>query len=205
MKSRKKKNNSSKIIVMVIIVILVILGIIFFQNKKELTVITVDDEIEEYSYHLNSNSTRIYKKYFNELKEELSDNKVDEEKYASLVSKLFIIDYYTLNNKITNRDIGGVDFIHSSLKDSFISSSMNSIYKYIKSNLYGKRKQKLPEVNDVEIVSIENIKYKNKDLIDDSAYKVICKVGYVKDYDYPKEVTLGIMHEDNKLVIMEIW
>ena len=203
MKKGKKKNYGGKIII-ILVIVLIAMVVIFFQNRKDLNVVSVIDEIGEYNYYLNSNVTRLYKKYYKELEEELKDNKIDEENYAKLVSELFVIDYYTLDNKVTNKDIGGVQFLHSNLKDSFVDKSINTVYKYVKSNLYGNRKQKLTEVNDVEIKNIEGIKYSNKEYKDDSGYKVTVKIGYVKNYDYPKEVTLYLVHESNKLVIVEI-
>lgn len=200
-----KKNKIKKIRVLaVILVVGVVLALFLFKTKNQLNVVTVICEIDSYNYKLESNATRIYKKYYKELEKELSDNKVDEKNYASLIAKLFVIDYYTLNNKVTNRDIGGVQFIHSNLKDSFINKASNTVYKYLKNNLYGNRKQKLPEVNSVDIIDIKEMKYSNGDYKDDSGYKVVINIGYVKDYDYPKEVTLLIIHEDNKLVIVEI-
>ena len=204
MKTKKKSNIGGKILLVVIIIILIVGLVIFFKNKKELYVVSVVEEISDYNYYLNSNATRLYKKYYKELAEELKDNKIDEKKYAEIISKLFLIDYYTLDNKVTNKDIGGVQFIHSNLKDSFTNKAISTIYKYVKSNLYKNRKQKLPEVNDVEIESIKSIKYNNKEYKDDSGYKVKCKIGYVKDYSYPKEAILYLIHEDNKLVIVEI-
>ena len=196
-----KKNKIKKIRVLaVILVVGVVLALFLFKTKNQLNVVTVISEIDSYNYKLESNATRIYKKYYKELEKELSDNKVDEKNYASLIAKLFVIDYYTLNNKVTNRDIGGVQFIHSNLKDSFINKASNTVYKYLKNNLYGNRKQKLPEVNSVDIIDIKEMKYSNGDYKDDSGYKVVINIGYVKDYDYPKEVTLSIIHEDNKLV-----
>lgn len=200
-----KKNKIKKIRVLaVILVVGVVLALFLFKTKNQLNVVTVICEIDSYNYKLESNATRIYKKYYKELEKELLDNKVDEKNYASLIAKLFVIDYYTLNNKVTNRDIGGVQFIHSNLKDSFINKASNTVYKYLKNNLYGNRKQKLPEVNSVDIIDIKEMKYSNGDYKDDSGYKVVINIGYVKDYDYPKEVTLSIIHEDNKLVIVEI-
>lgn len=204
------KNNKKKIkikkgrVLAVILVVGVLLGFFYFKSKQELQVVTVLEEINDYNYTLESNATRILKKYYKELKTELKDNKIDEKNYASLISKLFVIDYYTLNNKVTNKNIGGVQFIHSNLKDSFITNSSNSVYKYVKNNLYGNRKQKLPEVNDVEVSSIKEIKYNNGDYKDDCGYEVVVSVGYVKDYDYPEKVTIKIIHEENKLVIVEI-
>lgn len=203
-----KKNKKMKIrkgrVLAVILVIGVLLGFFYFKTRDKLQVVTVVSQIDSYNYTLESNATRIYKKYYKELEKELEDNKIDEKNYASLIAKLFVIDYYTLNNKITNKNIGGVQFIHSGLKDSFIDSASTTVYKYVKSNLYGNRKQKLPEVNKVEVTKTEEIKYEKENYKDDSGYKVTVKVGYVKDYDYPEKVTLTIIHEENKLVIVEI-
>lgn len=204
MKQNKKIKIRKKRVLSVVLVIGCLLGFFYFKTRDRLQVVTVVGEIDDYNYTLESNATRIYKKYYKELESELEDNKIDEENYASLIAKLFVIDYYTLNNKITNKNIGGIQFIHSNVKDSFISSASSTVYKYIKNDLYGNRKQKLPEVNHVSIEEIEEIQYKNKEYQDNQAYHVVLTVGYVKDYDYPKKVDLKIIHEGNKLVIIEI-
>lgn len=203
--AKVKKNKIKKGRVLVVILLIgVILGLFYLKNRKELQVVSVVSEIDSYNYYLESNSTRIYKKYYKELENELKDNKVDEEKYAQLVAELFSIDYYTLNNKVTNKNIGGVQFIHSNLKDKFISDSSNTVYKYIKNNLYKNRHQQLPEVNSAEVKDLKQIKYNKKDYKDDSAYEVTVSIGYVKNYDYPTSLTITLIHENNKLVIVEI-
>lgn len=203
-----KKNNKKKIkkvrVLAVILVMGILLGFFYFKSRNELQVVMVVSEISGYNYTLESNVTRIFKKYYKELEKELEDNKIDEKNYASLIAKLFVIDYYTLNNKVTNKNIGGVQFIHSNLKNKFITESSSSIYKYVNSNLYGNRKQKLPEVNEVNIVDIKEIKYDNNGYKDDTGYEVVVDIGYVKDYDYPERVNLSIIHEENKVVIVEI-
>ena len=202
--NKKRKKEVQKNRILVIGLIIIVLGVVvFFHTRPKLQVVSVVSKIEDYDYYIESNATKVYKKYYKELEDELSDNKIDEVKYAKLVSKLFIIDYYSLNNKVTNKDIGGVQFIHSELKDKFIIESSNTIYKYVKNNLYGMRKQKLPEVSNVEIESVENIKYKNSGLKDDNSYKVKAKINYIKNYDYPNELQLILIHENNKLVIVE--
>lgn len=202
--NKKKKKEIHKNRILVIILIIIVLGLVaFFQTRPKLQVVSVVSTIDNYDYYIESNATKIERKYYKELEGELSDNKVDEDNYAKLVSKLFIVDYYSLNNKITNKDIGGVQFIHSELRDKFINESSNTIYKYIENNLYGTRKQKLPEVSSVDIEKVENIKYKSNNFKDDNGYKVVAKVNYIKDYDYPKELKLTLIHENNKLVIVE--
>ena len=204
MKKKRKKGVSISRILIIMAVIIILGIVVFFQTRPKLQVVTVSSQIADYNYYLESNATKLYKKYYEQLKEELNDKKIDEEEYVKLVASLFVIDYYTLNNKVTNKDIGGVQFIHSELQDRFINESANTIYKYINHNLYGTRKQKLPEVSNVDIKKIENIKYKNGNYKDDSGYLVTTKIEYVKDYDYPKEVLLSLIHENNKLVIVEV-
>ena len=203
-RKKKQKSNKGKIIIFIILLALIIGIVIFFQTRPKLQVVTVVSTIEDYDYYLESNSTKIYKKYYDELKKEIKDKKIDEEKYGSLIVKLFLIDYYTLNNKVTNKDIGGVQFIHSNLKDKFIKESSDTIYKYVENDLYGNRKQELPEVKNVEIKNIEKIIYAQKDYKDESGYKLDAKITYVKDLKYPKEATITLIHENNKLVIVEI-
>lgn len=203
MKPKRKKLKTNRIIIALCILV-AFTGYFILKTKGELQVITVVSTIDGYNYNLESNSTRLYKKYYKELEKELIDNKIDEKNYASLISKLFVVDYYTLSNKITNKDIGGVQFIHTDLQSKFISESSSSIYKYVKNNLYGKRKQRLPEVNDIEVTDIKSISYKKDNYIDKSGYEVNLNIGYVKKLDYPTKITLKIIHEDNKLSIIEI-
>lgn len=204
MTKRRRKKAKVGPIILLLVVVFVVAGYLIYNSRPKLQVVSVVKEIDEYNYYLEDNATNIYKDNFNKLEEELKDNKIDEENYAKLVGKLFVIDYYTLNNKITNKDIGGVQFIHSNLKNDFIKEASETIYKYVKNDLYGDRKQDLPEVKSVDVKEFKEIKYKNKDYKDDNGYELEIEVKYKKDYDYPKSVNLRIIHEDNKLVIVEI-
>ena len=203
-KTRKRKYKRKPFIILTLIVVVIVFVVWYFFFKEKPIVVTVVSEIDGYNYHLDSNETRIYKKYYKQLETELKDNKIDEKKYAETISKLFVIDFYTLTNKLTNQDIGGIQFIHSNLRDKFITESSGSIYKYVKNNLSGNRRQKLPEINKVEVTKVETINYKKDNYNDESGYQVNLKLSYVKDYDYPEKVTLTLIHEDNKLVIVEV-
>ena len=202
-RKRKKKMKVGPII-LVLIIAFSIVGYLYYNSRPKLKVVSIVSKIENYGYYLEDNATRIYKDNYNKLEKELSKEEVDEDEYAKLVAKMFVIDYYTLNNKVTNKDIGGVQFVHSALKEAFISKASETIYKYVENDLYGNRKQKLPEVKSVEIKDSERIKYKAKDYFDNNGYAMKLEVKYKKDYDYPKEVSVKIIHENNKLVIVEI-
>lgn len=206
---KKKKTIKIKNFVVIIIALLALtVAIWYFFFRKEVVVVRVIDQISNYEYVLKNIDNKVYKENYEELKKLLEDEtRVDEDIYIKLISKLFIIDFYTLNNKVTNQDIGGVQFIHSNLKQSFIDNASSGVYKYIKNNINGNRKQELPEVSDVEIISVNKIKYKNKntDYNDNDAFEVKVKINYKKDLGYTNNETLIFIHEnENKLSLIEV-
>lgn len=204
-----KKRVKKKAIILVLIPLVLIIAIIVVNVKnmlaKPLTVEVVSS-IDEYNYYLENTDSRIYKKYYKELESELEDQKIDEENYVSLLAKLFTIDFYTLNNKMTNQDIGGIQFVHESQKESFKTEATNNIYKYVKNNLTGKRKQELPEIKNATVEEVKQFSYENEEanLEDNSAYQTKVKLEYVKDLDYPTEVSITWIHEGMKLSLVEV-
>lgn len=203
---RNEKNSSFSILVVFLLLGLIIGGCYCFYQEffnSDTGSVTVVSKMDDYPYYLNSNATRLYKKYYKLLEEELKDSKVDEKEYAKLVAQLFSIDFYTLSNKLTNQDIGGIQFISPSLQEKFSSESKNTVYKYIENNISGKRTQELPEVKKVEVSNIETVSYNKSNLSDSSAFKVLVELEYVVDLGYPESLELFFIHEDNKLVLVE--
>ena len=78
------------------------------------------------------------------------------------------------------------------------------MYKYVESNVYGNRKEKLPSVKSVEVTNLKNEKFESEKVSDENAYITTLSVDYVVDLEYPKEVILTIVHSDNKLYIVEV-
>lgn len=198
-----KKKPKRKVLPIIVIVVIFIIGVFivvkqeFFKNKQaEIKVLTT---IEKYNYTLDDNESEIYKKYFEDLEKCLKENDVNLNEYISLVAKLFAIDFYTLNNKITNKDIGGVQFLKEDLQENFALKASNTMYKYIESNIYGKRKQKLPEVKDVIVSNISETTIDKK-----IAYLVEVSIEYVKDMKYPTKILLTMVNENDKINIVVI-
>lgn len=206
-KVRKRVKKKAIILVLIPVVLIIAILVVNIKNMlaKPLTVEVVSS-IDEYNYYLENTDSRIYKKYYKELESELEDQKIDEENYVSLLAKLFTIDFYTLNNKMTNQDIGGIQFVHESQKESFKAEATNHMYKYVKSNLTGKRKQELPEIKNATVEEVKQFSYENEkaNLEDNSAYQTKVKLEYVKDLDYPTEVNLTWIHEGMKLSLVEV-
>ncbi len=200
-----KKNKGRGVIVIFIIVGIILFGYLgyrvkndFFKGSERKKL----DSIELYGYTLSKNDTEIYKKYFKELSKVLNEKTIDYTEYAKLISKLFVIDLYTLDNKLASTDIGGLEFLHKYLKDNFKENMGSTLYNFVESNIDGKRTQELPIVKDVNVSDVFETKYTyNKTEYD--AYIVSTDITYEKDLGYPKSMKLTIIKDNNILYIVK--
>lgn len=191
-----------------IIAVLFIILFLYFSVKNSFSSKSVEvkkiDSISNYNYILHSNQSDIYKMEFKKLKEILEKPDVNMVEYEREVSKLFVIDFFTLDDKITNTDIGGLDFIHENMKSEFIKKARNTIYRNVQNNIYGDRKQELPLVKDVKITREQTIKYEKDNIKDENAYQVELDIEYEKDLKYKSSVVLTLIHENEKIYIVEV-
>lgn len=200
-----KKNKGRGVIIIFIIVGIILFGYLgyrvkndFFKGSERKKL----DSIELYGYTLSKNDTEIYKTYFKELSKVLNEKTIDYTEYAKLISKLFVIDLYTLDNKLASTDIGGLEFLHKDLKDNFKENMGSTLYNFVESNIDGKRTQELPIVKDVNVSDVFETKYTyNKTEYD--AYIVSTDITYEKDLGYPKSMKLTIIKDNNILYIVK--
>lgn len=200
-----KKNKGRGVIVIFIIVGIILFGYLgyrvkndFFKGSERKKL----DSIELYGYTLSKNDTEIYKTYFKELSKVLNEKTIDYTEYAKLISKLFVIDLYTLDNKLASTDIGGLEFLHKDLKDNFKENMGSTLYNFVESNIDEKRTQELPIVKDVNVSDVFETKYTyNKTEYD--AYIVSTDITYEKDLGYPKSMKLTIIKDNNILYIVK--
>ncbi len=204
---RRMKKGPKRLLIILLIVVLFALCIIYLINNftvkkpvnKEAKII---DEIKDYGYVLEDNETNLYKDLFKQLNTVLSKDEIDYEEYAVLASKLYVADFYNLDNKTTKNDVGGSQFIYSSALDNFLLKAKDTLYKNVQSNIYGDRKQELPVVKSIEEVSVEKTTYTiNKE--EKEAYQVVLNWEYEKDLGYDDEKTIILAKEDKKLGIVE--
>ena len=202
MKTRKKRYTSI-IIILVILLILGIIGFIYLNKDEEKSVIKVERTIPGYEYTLEENEIEIYKDTFKKLESILDEEEIDKEEYAKCISELFIIDFYTLDNKLSKNDIGGVQFVYPSIKDNFVEKTRSTFYKYLE--VKEGRTQSLPIVSEITSVLAEKTLFKVKDTKENKeAYKVSISWEYEEDLDYEKEADLYVVEESNKLYIIEM-
>ena len=136
--SRKSKSNGTKKILLIVLILLIILSVFGIYNKltgngkkTKIEEIKKEDEIKEFDYTLYDNKSDLYKDLFAELKKELQKDEINDEEYAKIISKLFVADFYSLDEKTTSTDIGGLDFIYEKIRDNFLLKASDTIYKNI--------------------------------------------------------------------------
>lgn len=204
----KRRVSKKKVSIAVILLILIIAGAVgiylyFNQGSDAPKPVKVEsvDTIEGYDYTLSSNATKYYKSLFKELKNVLESDDVDEAKYADLVSKLFVADFYNLDNKINKNDIGGVQFVYKDFRSDFEKLATTSMYKSVENNLYNDRNQNLPVVTNVSTEAKDSEEFKYGDNTDDKAYKIGFEITYQEDLGYQSKGTLTLIHNDKKIEI----
>ena len=204
---RNKILNKDKLVTFLFMLIgIVIIGIIgykiymdFFNDADNNKTIK---RLELYGYSLEKDDTELYKKYFNSLTEVLNGEEINYEKYAELLGSLYIVDFYTLSNKLSSTDVGSLEFVHPDIVDNFKLKATDTVYKYIEVNFDNKREQSLPEVSNVEIVNNEDAVYALNEKEYD-AYKISYSWSYIEDLDYETTCELTIIKDGSKLYVVE--
>ena len=110
-----------KILLILLIFIVLIAGGVFvyftfFRTEPTVeppvkeTVVT--NTIEEYGYNLEDRDTLLFEQLFEELKNLLNVPEYDTEEYVKLISELFIVDLFTIDNKLSRYDVGGTEYVY---------------------------------------------------------------------------------------------
>lgn len=185
------------IILLVLLITIVIYIVLVLKPKNDKSKFLEEKEKIKYGYILYERDTEIYRDVFNELKLELNNDSIDYEKYAEYISKLFIIDLYTLNNKVSKDDVGGIQFVMNDIKDNYLLNVSDTMYKYINEDGI-----ELPEVSSIELLDINSYKYSinNKEY---DGYEVNLKWNYKKDLGYDSEGIVYVIKDEDELFIVE--
>ncbi len=210
MAKKKTRRVSKKKIFMFIVLPLLIIGgacyyVFFGQDKTDKVVKPKSsDTIKGYDYTLRSDATKYYKKLFKELKSTLEADEVDSDAYAELVAKMFVCDFYNLDNKVGKNDVGGVQFVYKDYRDDFTKKATNSMYKSVESNVYGKRSQKLPIVSNVSVAKNDGEPFTYGDKTDAEAYNISFEITYKENLGYQNKGTLTLIHNDKKIEVASL-
>lgn len=201
----------TKIILCLIAVAIIVGGFFVWNNfiRPRSNKPKVVDSIKnkDVDYVVSDNDTKLFKDTFNELKKVLNEKEVDNKKYAETITKLFVIDFFTLSNKTSKNDVGGVQFVYENYKSDFVEGARNSIYKQVHSNVTDDRSNSsLPTVVKVKIDDIDEISpYSmfegNLFTEDQVGYMVNISWEYKNDDNFQSNATIIIVPDGNKLSI----
>ena len=204
----KKKRIMIAMIVLILIIAVASFGVYQLKKKKKevKTVVTVADKIADgYDYTITDEATKYSKDLFSKLKKELSKDSVNEENYAKLETQLFISELFTLSNKVNRNDVGGVQFIYKDYQESFTKEAMEELYHYVENNIYGDRKQELPEIVNVDVINVEQKEYVLSDEVtDEKAYYIDVTMNYAKDLGYQNSATIVLIHNGKRLDVVKM-
>ena len=206
----KLKKKPKKILITILILVCVgaiaFIGYRTFFSKPEVQEAKVLKKIEKYGYTLKDNKSKRYQEMFEELDKILKKDPVDEEDYVQKITEMFIYDFYTLNDKTAKTDVGGTDFVVSNSLSNFLENAEDTYYKYVESDIYNQREQKLPTVDEITINSVDQVELAYGDTSDEKAYEVNVSWTYTdKDFNkYQSEASLTFIHEDIKLSLAEL-
>ncbi len=200
---QKKKKGVVKSILVTLLVIILLAGGGFCvwkfvldkdDTKKPITEVKELDNLKEYGYALTDRDTEYFKTEFEILKGIVNSKELKLDEYTNQVAKMFVIDLYSMTNKVNKYDIGGIEYFYEDKKDMFEQKVMDTLYYTLLDNTYGDRVQELPEVNGVEILSNTLSTYKLGDKSVD-AYVITLNISYVKDMGYDNKATITVCQE----------
>lgn len=193
-------------LLLLILVIIIIVGLIlfklFFAKDEVKNNVKVIDSIVDFSYTLDERDTKLMKDTYEELKNILKEREIDYDEYAKVLAKLFVIDLFTMDNKINKYDVACLEYVYPDNLENFKTNVEDTIYKLMEDNTYGKRTEKLSIVNNVEITNEEESTFKiNEEEV--PSYVVTLNWTYDKDLGYDKNAKITMIRKDKKLYVVE--
>lgn len=200
-----KKKYKILLIVIIILIIVIIAAIVafkFLKGSEPAEPVKVVDRIDNFDYTLDDRDTELMKNTYNELKTVLSSDEIDYEKYAEILSKLFVIDLFTMDNKVNRYDVGSTEYVYPDSVDNFKTNVEDTIYKSMENNSDGKRKQDLPEVSSIDNTSVETSTFTIGEEEHES-FVVNINWSYVSDLGYDDNATITLIELNEKLYVVE--
>lgn len=200
----KKKYKVILIIIIILIVLLAasIVAVKLLSKSDNKDAVKVVDSIDEFGYTLDDRDTKLMKNTYNELKNVLSADEINYEEYAKKLAELFVIDLFTMDNKVNRYDVGSTEYVYPDNVDNFKTNVEDTIYKSMENNSDGKRRQDLPEVSSITNSSVEGSTFLfGEDEYD--SYVVSITWDYVDDLGYDDNATITLIELDNKLYVVE--
>lgn len=198
---KKKYKLPLILIVMLILIIAILIGFKFMFKDDKKTEVKVVDSIKEFGYTLDKRDSKLMKNTYEELKKVLNETEIDNEEYAKVLAKLFVIDLFTMDNKLNKYDVGATEYVYPDNLENFKLNVENTIYKTVESKTSNSR-GKLPIVSSVNVDTVKNGEF-NIGEETKKSYIVNLTWEYEEDLGYDKSATITFVQVDKYLYVVE--
>ncbi len=102
-------------------------------------------------------------KLFNKLTKAI--NEQDGEKIATLVAQNFVFDFFSLKNKESAQDVGGLTYLPANRQEAFKTFAMGMVYSNYATIVNDSGKKNLPMVSEVKVEDVQNQEIEYTDII----------------------------------------
>ena len=204
----------TKILICLLVVAILVGGFIvwdrFVKPRSNKNKVVDSIKNEDVDYVVSENDSKLFKETFNELKKVLNTKEVDNKKYAETITKLFVIDFFTLSNKTSKNDVGGVQFVFENYQTDFVEGARNSIYKQVHSTVTDdKSNSSLPTVTKVTIDDIDEISpasmFEGMGFTEDQVgYIINISWKYKNNDDFQSNATIIVVPDGKKLSVAKM-
>lgn len=120
--------------------------------------VEIAERSDTIGYHLCRNSTEHQIELFellvlahDQFNETRSD--IDLKRYATIISRNFVADFFTLSNKNSRSDVGGLQFVSEDLIDEFKSFAIDTFYLHLNQHIEAFGSHVLPTVATTTVLS----------------------------------------------------
>lgn len=168
-------------------------------HKKEGFSVVVD-KISKYGYTLDERDSDLMRSKFKELKKVLNSKDVDYEKYATLLSQMYILDLYDVNNKVNKYDVPCLEYIFKDEHDKFKKMIKNEFYSKLIDNSNEDRKQELPTIKSIKVENVEETDFTANEVKYDG-YQIDLSWEYDKDLGFDKKAEVIVVKSENKMYV----
>ena len=200
------KGYRTGFIVILVLILSILATYIFshfvFNIKKNTSFSKVVDKISKYDYTLDERDSKLMREKFKELKKVLKSEDVNYDEYAKLLAQMYIIDLYDINNKVNKYDVPCLEYIYKSEQDKFKKLIKTQFYSQLVDNSDGNRKQELPTVKSIEVLSQEASKVEASGKEYDG-YIITLSWEYDKDLGFDKKSEVRLVKDNNKLYVVK--
>ena len=76
-------------------------------------------------------------------------------RYSSVIAQNFVADFFTLSNKTSRTNVGGLQFIADDILENFRDYALNNFYLYLNHHINTFGSESLPTVETIRIVNAE--------------------------------------------------